>query len=86
MNQMAATATPKIKIESCVDSYRFNKSGTLVTSQVCQVSGTQAKIIIVDGVISGLTGNPTKEDAVKLAPYIRKSASDLLTGYKPLTL
>lgn len=79
----AKRAVGGLELESCIVVPRITHSGQLVITQQCRVKGTLARLIIVDGVVAGLTGNPTLDDARRLQSLVGQSASGM-SGYVPM--
>lgn len=76
-------------VDSCKPIIRVSKTGAIIVTQACKISGSGAVVMVSEDSIRGVTGNPSVTEAKELATAIQEgsSASEVLTGkYKPMTI
>ena len=71
-----------ITLGSCVPIYRVNKNGEVVETEYCKIENSRSVLIFKDGALQGVTGNPTKKEAVALA----KQVGEAKTTVQKITL
>ncbi len=62
---------------NCTPIVRVNKNGEVIETEYCKVEGSRAVLIFKNGALQGVTGNPTKDEATKLAGQIGKAKTNV---------
>lgn len=70
--------------QPCIVVPRTNSAGQIVWTQLCTISGTDAKFIIVGNTIRGITGAATQDDVLRYSGLVTKHGTDVLEGFVPM--
>lgn len=59
-----------LKYGKCIPVVRVNKNGEIIETEYCKIDGSRAVLIFTNNALQGVTGNPTKDEAILLAAKI----------------
>ena len=68
---------PKKEFIGCGKSYRVSKGGNLIELEYCTVPESNGVLMFKNGVLNGVSGNPSKADAEKFAKLIGSKKSEI---------